>query len=352
MPHPPAPPPHGPADPWQPSPVQWQPGPPEPGPGAATRIGIVAGAIVVAVAFTVVGVLLTDNGDPGTATPPSAEATSLASPSASGDRTPSATTSPLPPMTTAPPPVTVAPEPGGRPWVLPDRQWAPIPAPDPASKLYPMQVSMLDELPPVPLTGCPEPRAVTDEEDWKAAVRGQWSCLHRAWVPVFEQLGWSVVEPEVRFYPGVGSNSDCGYLSAPAFYCSYGSGAVYFGAEHFTMASDWDLSVNEMVNHEYGHHLQKLAGITSAKLSLPPSNELERRAELQSTCWSAMFTYHNRSFGFDATHFESWTTRLDTMLVDDVHGSRESLTYWGTRGLYAETVGDCNTWRAPAEQVE
>ncbi|NHB84078.1 hypothetical protein G7085_03905 [Tessaracoccus sp. HDW20] len=44
---------------------------------------------------------------------------------------------------------------------------------------------------------------------------------------------------------------------------------MYFGQEHMEMAASWDLSVNEMVNHEYGHHLQKLAGITEAKLALP-----------------------------------------------------------------------------------
>ena len=50
-----------------------------------------------------------------------------------------------------------------------------------------------------------------------------------------------------------------------------------------------------------------------------------------------------------ATEWES--TRLDTMLVDGVHGSRESIQHWGLRGLYAATAGDCNAWVAPPETV-
>ena len=153
------------------------------------------------------------------------------------------------------------------------------------------------------------------------------------------------------FYPGRGSKSECGYLEAPAFYCAAGAGTVYFGGEHLVMAKGWDLSVNEMVNHEYGHHLQSLAGITAVKIGLRASDQIERRSELQATCWSAMFTYHNRTFDFGPSDLESWKERLEMMLEDGVHGNRESLRYWGMRGLYAQTMGDCNTWVAPEGEV-
>ncbi|NHB84079.1 hypothetical protein G7085_03910 [Tessaracoccus sp. HDW20] len=81
------------------------------------------------------------------------------------------------------PVVTVSPEPGGRSWSLPEVAWKQLPVPDPTSVLYPLQVTALDDLPSVTLTGCPEPAVVTTEEEWKAAVRAQWSCVHLAWVP-------------------------------------------------------------------------------------------------------------------------------------------------------------------------
>jgi len=315
------------------------------------RIGIAAMAALVIVAFATVAVFIGGGlGDDEPIAGPSPRVTAVTV-------SPTPRPSPRPPAlrptptATPTPVVTVSAEPGGRAWSLPAASWEPLPAPDPTSELYPLQTTALDDLPAVTLAGCPEPSVVTTEDDCKAAVRAQWSCVHRAWVPVYRQLGWSTVEPEVMFYPGTGSKSECGYLSAPAFYCSSGYGTVYFGREHMEMAASWDLSVNEMVNHEYGHHLQKLAGITDAKLALPAGNELERRSELQATCWSAMMTYHNRSFGFGAADLDSWRGRLQTMLIDNVHGNRESLTTWGMRGLYAATVGQCNTWVAPAEDV-
>ena len=330
--------------------LAWQPAPPEPGPTFAAKVGIAAIVITIFGALAIVTAALATRSatvaqdpPPATPSPPVASPTpSSASPQPSITRTWSPSPQPVstPPTT---PSVTVAPDPGPRAWELPARQWEALPAPQPTSPLFAAQQTSIDELPPVTLTGCPDPVVVKSEKQWRADVRAQWSCVHAAWVPVFQQLGWSTEEPEVRFFPGSGSKSACGYLEAPAFYCADGPGVVYFGAGHLEMAQQWDLSVNEMVNHEYGHHLQRLAGITRVKMDLG-GREVERRAELQATCWSGMMTYHNRSFPFDGRDLDSWNQRLATMLEDGVHGTRESMTYWGTRGLYAQTLGDCNTW--------
>lgn len=236
-------------------------------------------------------------------------------------------------------------------WELPSHSWSGLPAPDPDSELFAMQDSPLNRLAPVTLAGCPAPRRVTDEEQWKSDVRRQVSCLNGAWRPVLASNGWATAEPALYFYQGEGSDSECGYLTAPAFYCAKGGGSLHFGGEHYEMASRWHLAVNEMVNHEYAHHLQNVSQITSARLGLPASSELERRSELQATCLSAMQTRGNRSVAFDAADYQSWQERLDSMLVDSVHGSRESLRYWGTRGLYAAGTGDCNTWVAASRDV-
>ena len=54
---------------------------------------------------------------------------------------------------------------------------------------------------------------------------------------------------------------------------------------------------------------------------------------------------------FNEADLVAWVDRLASMREDRTHGARASLVYWGTRGLDAETLGDCNTWVAEAEQV-
>ncbi|GAA4904682.1 neutral zinc metallopeptidase [Tessaracoccus lubricantis] len=244
-----------------------------------------------------------------------------------------------------------APEPGAGEWELPERRWEEIPEPDPSSPFHEAQVTPLDALPPVTLERCAQPQTVDSVTAWESAVRDQWYCVHRSWAPILQRLGWPTAAPRVHFFSGEGDDSECGYLEAPAFYCSAGGGSVHFGARHFDMARTWDLSINEMVNHEYGHHLQSLAGITRAKTAMADAPSTERRAELQATCWSAAMTRHNEAIGFGQEQYDSWVARLETMRADGVHGSRESLLYWGTRGLYAATMNDCNTWAVAEGEV-
>ena len=342
----------GPPDPH--SRLAWQPAPPEPGPTFSMRVGIAAVALTVVVALVIVVVTLL--AAPETAvTPvptPTGSDTPVPSPPPSGTAT--ASTTPATPEVPPPAPlpgITVSIDPAPRRWVLPAQAWAPLAVPDAAGP-YADIGGPLTHVPPPTITGCPQPGLLRGEEAWREAVRAQWSCVHAAWVPIFEQLGWPTAEPEVQFYPGAGSKSECGYVEAPAFYCAEGTGTAYFGGEHLEMAGGWDLAVNEMVNHEYGHHLQNLSGITAAKLDGPGGSLAERRAELQATCWSAMMTYNNRSFEFDGDDFDSWNQRLASMLEDTTHGRRASLVYWGSRGLYATTVRDCNTWGVEEGMVE
>ncbi|MFT3889178.1 MAG: hypothetical protein QM713_13570 [Arachnia sp.] len=242
-------------------------------------------------------------------------------------------------------------EPTATPWRLPPAVWEPLPDPDPVSPLFPAQSAAINDLPVVPLTGCPTPRVVDDVEDWQAAVEEHWRCVHNSWLPVLAEQHLPTARPAVRFFSGDGADSDCGHVDAPAFYCAAGGGTVYFGDRHLAQARTWDLAVDEMVTHEYGHHLQALFGITAARLVAPGGLQLERRSELQAVCWSAAMTRSNDAVTFDEAAYDGWVARLGRMREDAAHGTRASLRSWGTRGLYAETMGDCNTWVAPPEAV-
>lgn len=322
-------------------PTQWQsPRPPRRrGPLIALVLGVVAALTLLGVGGVSLLVtaplqqLMSPPGEPVTSSDP----VQTPDPPASPDQPP------------APSP---RPEPGPTTWQLPDQEWAPVPPLSTSDEIWAQlqAIQLLDEAPAL-LSGCPAPQTVDTEAEYRELVLQQWRCIHASWVPMFKRLGFSTVEPRVMFFTGEGSASDCGYLEAPAFYCSAELGSVYFGSGHQEMAMDWDLSINEMVNHEYGHHLQNVAGITEAKLQLEQTDEIERRAELQATCWSAAMTYNNEDVGFGEDDWYGWQNRLETMTLDNVHGSRGSILHWGTRGLYAKTFQDCNTWAVKAGEV-
>ncbi len=302
-------------------------------------VGLVALAIVIAAAVIAVGLVLPGGARPvaGTAATPTPGAVVTDPPSPAPTPSTSASASTEPPATQGP---------SG----LPSSTFRPLPTPD--GSLPPaLQASPLYALPAPQLHGCPAPARPSSEQQWRDAVRAQWRCVHEAWTPVYEQLGVSTEPPPVYFYPGKGSKSDCGYFEAPAFYCAARGGSVYFGGEHLAIARDWDLAINEMVNHEYSHHVQSVTGISGAWGELGHKPSLVRRSELQAVCWSAMMTALNDAVDFDAAAYASWDRRLETMRESEEHGRRASLTAWGRRGLHARTIGDCNTWTADEQSV-
>ncbi|MBK7819568.1 MAG: hypothetical protein IPJ61_00465 [Tessaracoccus sp.] len=248
-------------------------------------------------------------------------------------------------------PPSAPPTPSVEPWRLPPVSWDPLPEPDPTSPLFAAQSAAINDVVPVALTGCPAPARVREVGEWQAAVQAQWHCVHAGWRPVLVEFGLSTLEPAVHFFVGDGSDSECGHVDAPAFYCAVGTGSVHFGDGHLAQAQSWDLAVAEMVTHEYGHHLQALFGITANRLVARGGLQLERRSELQAVCWSAAMTRRNDAVTFDQAAYDGWIARLDRMREDRAHGTRASLRYWGTRGLYAETMGDCNTWVVESDAV-
>ena len=303
-----------------------------------SRFGIILVAAAIVIAGSVIGLGIAVSGRAPQAQPSAAspQPTSSASSVGSASPTPRATASTTSPKATPTAPV---------------QSVEPLPPAD-GSLDAALQSNPLYALPAPELSHCPQQTTLSDEQEWRKVVRQQWKCVHEAWVPIFEKMGWSTTMPEVMFYPGVGSKSDCGYFEAPAFYCAAKGGSVFFGGEHLQMAEEWDLSVNEMVNHEYSHHIQALAGISQAWAHANDADgSLMRRSELQAVCWSGMMTVRNDAVEFGADDVESWGKRLRTMQESEQHGTRASLVDWGTRGLQAQTIGDCNTWTVDAERV-
>lgn len=238
-------------------------------------------------------------------------------------------------------------------WELPPWSWDELPvlADGADADWNALQSPKLAGLEPPVLTGCTAPAVVTNERSYERAVREQWRCVHEAWLPILKTLGLPEGAPLVRFYSGVSGRSPCGKVEAPAFYCPLGEGTAHFGGDALEVAMYWDLMVNDTVHHEYAHHIQSLVGIMNAAESVAYTTDIDRRLELQATCWASAMTIQDEAVEFDDDRWDGWITNLDESIPDEEHGTLESLRYWGTRGLYASTFGDCNTWSVAPERV-
>ena len=242
---------------------------------------------------------------------------------------------------------------GSDTWQLPAWPWDTLPelSEGGGQQWGVLQSPTLALLEPPALTGCEDPATVEDADAYEVAVRNQWSCVHAAWLPILVELGLPTAEPEVLFYSGAAGRSECGRVRAPAFYCPLKGGSAHFGRDDMEVAKYWDLSVNDTVNHEYAHHIQSVVGILDASESIEYTSDIDRRVELQASCWAGAMTYRNEAVVFDQTRWEDWRFSLEDSIPDREHGTLESLRYWSTRGLYADTFGDCNTWSVNAERV-
>ena len=298
-------------------------------PGVGLVVGALAAALLVALlAASLLGSLLTRlqprPADPGVASPE--------------------------PVVTAPAPAATeipALEQG-----LPERTWPALPAPtatDAAGRI--LQRSALYEVAAPAQAGCPAPASAGSMAELAELAGGQLDCLQEAWAPELAALGLDATEIPYYFYDADGVETPCGWVEAPALYCSAQGGAIYFGVTALNGASWYDLGVKEIAGHEYGHHLQALVGMMEASAALT-GNEPVRRLELQATCFAYAQIARDDSVDLTREAFDAIEPYLRATVDDGVHGSPDSVAYWGLRGLYADDLGECNTWVVPSADVD
>lgn len=266
---------------------------------------------------------------------------------------------------------TVAPEPTP---TTPEPDPEPDPAPEPPPEPEPFQPPARDfgELPPPHSTdpawvrvqqsdlytarfpvseGCPEPAYVEDMATLQEHTTAQLACVQSAWGPVLDALGLPSHEIPHHYYEGSTVSSPCGTSTAPAFYCSAGGGAIYLG-EDLLLGTAYDpIWAKDLVGHEYGHHLQALGGFYAVTGDLPGGDEVWRRLEIQATCFSMGMLRKDRSHVLTQESFDHLEPHLRSFLDDGIHGSKDSLAYWGMRGFYGDHAAECNTWLVGSEWV-
>ncbi|MCC2592226.1 neutral zinc metallopeptidase [Tessaracoccus sp. OS52] len=199
--------------------------------------------------------------------------------------------------------------------------------------------------------GCPPPGLIETMQELESYTTAQLGCVQKAWKPVLQALDLPTHDVP-HYYYGQSVTSPCGTTSAPAYYCSAGGGAIYFGERLLDDTRRDPLWAKDLVGHEYGHHLQAVNGFFEAIYELPGGNEVIRRNEIQATCLAFGMIRKDRSYALEEEFFSRLEPHLRSYLDDGIHGSKDSLAYWGMRGFYADHAAECNTWVVGPEWVE
>lgn len=192
------------------------------------------------------------------------------------------------------------------------------------------------------------------------------ACLDRAWKPVMESAQLPFRRPEVVSVTRE-VDTPCGPRSPnqTALYCDgtiYMTGSYYRDVEGH--GDDAGVYFGQLA-HEYGHHVQHLAGIMDIsweqRYAAGPDSrrglEVSRRFELQATCYGGMFLGAVEARGSAPRELvESALTdaglRGDEPDGDEPdHGTAESNGMWARQGYERNRTHQCNTWLADAGAV-
>lgn len=197
------------------------------------------------------------------------------------------------------------------------------------------------------------------------------ACQMRVWGPPVEAAGYTLVRPSVTVYSDQ-VVSACGSMKGAkavnAFYCSADQQVYYSVLLQKYLPVTAERHVTELVlAHEFGHAVQGRTGIveTSHLLAANAQSESEalewmRRTETQADCFSGEFMRSvGQSMNLNQTDYnnfnQAWHDIGDDTLTQSNkpgnHGTARSRQYWGNLGLSTNSIGQCNTFTAPSNQV-
>ena len=130
------------------------------------------------------------------------------------------------------------------------------------------------------------------------------SSLNKTWEPIFAAANVPFKRPGLVFYQNVGS-SGCGSAQSAMgpFYCPEDR-KIYLDTDFYRqmdeqLGATGAFARDYVIAHEYGHHIQKLTGISdqirSAQSQNPrTANQLSVRLELQADCYAGVWAAKNK----------------------------------------------------------
>jgi predicted metalloprotease len=130
------------------------------------------------------------------------------------------------------------------------------------------------------------------------------SSLNKTWAPVFAAANVPFQAPKLVFFSQAGQ-SGCGAAQSAMgpFYCPADQG-IYLDTDFFDqmdreLGARGKFARDYVIAHEYGHHIQKLTGVSDQIRSLQAqnprkANALSVRLELQADCYAGVWAAKNR----------------------------------------------------------
>jgi uncharacterized protein len=204
----------------------------------------------------------------------------------------------------------------------------------------------------------------------KALILKTGTCMDRAWGPLLLKQGiaWSPPKYAIAAKRGRGA---CGDYPSPGnivpYYCPRNQ-TIYASTSAMSRGNgnalgygeliQWNGGIISMMAHEYGHHVQNVSGLLNAHWvrRLDSTSQggrlgLDRRLELQATCFGGMFMRSvHRSYPISTTNrnrlFWFYSRLGDHPGNPRDHGSTVNNHRWFRQGWERNHAFQCNTWLA------
>lgn len=213
-------------------------------------------------------------------------------------------------------------------------------------------------------TACALPAFHSSDEDdfFQATV----ACLNAAWRPALESAHLPFSDAHVVTVTApVGTPCGTRYPTQTALYCNgtiYMTGYYYAEIEHHK--DDAGVYFGQLA-HEYGHHVQHLAGIMNASWNHRygvgtdslGGYATSRRFELQATCFGGTFLAATDGRGTVGNALVQEALKDSGQRGDypdgraPDHGSPQVNTAWVRQGFERKFTEQCDTWLAPSASV-
>lgn len=239
------------------------------------------------------------------------------------------------------------------------------PGPVTVDLTVPVKKNKLYKAGKVPVVQCALPRPnLSTEAGMLAYARVFVACLTKAWAPVIARSDALFDPPRVFAYSlrHLSATPECAEPpdDAGGF---YSGGDICFAWEDYVIRGNSTRSrvlLEDMLAHEYGHHVQGSVGILGAYWTDSKSKAVQlensRRLELQASCLGAAFLGANRStLRLTGLRLQIWRDIVHN--TGDVpkgprdHGSNQSYSYWSLRAFDTANPASCNTFTAPPKRV-
>ncbi|MGW4214563.1 neutral zinc metallopeptidase [Lentzea sp. NPDC004789] len=213
---------------------------------------------------------------------------------------------------------------------------------------------------------CPLPNMEYNPAGEERFLSAALPCIEKAWQPAMKAANLPYQPVELHVFTGT-VQTPCGSRrnDVTAMYCQ---GVIYWPGNYY--ANEGGSTVRHpgvylgQVSHEYGHHIQWLAGFLRAAgdaqydaggFDTRKGLELNRRKELQATCFGGMTLApfsHKNVVPMDVvnTGLSDASQRGDYNRTPD-HGNANNNARWVMQGHKQNDIKACNTWAASSAEV-